>query len=190
MQNLKNIVDWKNFFYNIERVNTDKSLDTPSGRFIKEIIISTILQTCSNNNVVYVNENGWDFQYQDIKIESKSQKFCLNTKKGKSKKNTSSIKLKNTLGDSKHAVLNFDALMIVDTGSMDSYAVAYIEKQDITAEMLKYVADGVCIQIPKDKLTFIVDNDTIKKYAIIPNENPQSFMQVIQQAILNNIKIL
>lgn len=166
-------VNWKAFFSFLENeINNDDALNTSTGRFKKEEMISLAIQEFSNNKLKYVNQQGYDFiTSSGDKIEWKTQKFCLLTKKGKSKKtnSTNQIKLINTLAqDSSRAEMKFDYLVIMDTGNFNSYCVYVVDKKTIIDNnMLKAVSDGVVIKLPLDKLSCVIDNKTISSYDLV-----------------------
>ena len=127
--------------------------------------------------------------------EMKTQKNCLFTKKrGTLKENTAPIKLMNSLGDaSKRTIeetLRFDHLLIVDTGSEKSYAVAAIAKKDILPEWLEFEGDGITLKMPTGALEFIkvpseinikdVDTSTYKSYKDFKNEAQRDFLAQFQ----------
>jgi len=118
-----------------------------------------------------------------LNVEMKSQKFCLYTKKGNLKKNSGNIKIMNSLGDaskrSVEDVLRFDALLIVDTGSVDSFSSALINKCDIKSDWLDFSKDGVTLKVPTSELTFIKRPSEIK---VKDSENQISYKKFKAQA--------
>lgn len=171
-------VNWCAFFSFLENeVNTDPNFNTATGRFKKEEVISSAIQAFSANKLVYVNQQGHDFLFEKFKIEWKTQKNCIYTPTGKNKKNgiTTPIKLKNTLrDDSSKSELDFDYLVIMDTGGLNSYSVYVIDKQTILDNnMLTFPKDGISIRVPVNKMTCIVDNQTIRNFTL-KTRNPNS----------------
>jgi hypothetical protein len=171
------LINWGSFFNFIENeINKDEEFNTPSGRFKKEEVMSSAIEVYSNDKLKYVNEQGYDFTIclpissEVKKLEWKTQINCILTPQGKLKRNkfVKDIKLSNTMGqarseDSRSYEIKFDHLMVVDTGSIDSYCVYVVDKETIiNNNMLKYSDDGVIIKLPIDKLICIVDNKTIK----------------------------
>jgi|TARA_Y100000034_G_scaffold25734_1_gene30627 hypothetical protein len=129
------------------------------------------------------------------RIEMKTQKHCLFTKKrGTLKENTAPIKLMNSLGDAsertKEETLRFDYLLIVDTGNEKSYAAAIIAKKDIRPEWLDFKKDGVTLQMPTAALEFIrvpseinikdIDTSTCSPYKDFKNEAQRDFLAQFQ----------
>ena len=134
-------------------------------RFDKSDIIEKAIEEYSRDgSIEYVDEVGYDHMCASrAKLEVKSQKNCLYTPKGNKKDKTSSIKLMNSLGDAslrrREDVIKFDALALVDSGRLGSHlsSVAYIMEKDIKDEWLRFVGDGVTVQIPKEFLVFVYE---------------------------------
>ena len=89
----------------------------------------------------------------------------------------------NSLGDasklSPEDVLRFDYLMIVDTGNVDSYSAAVVEKKDIRKQWLDFKKDGVTLKMPTDELTFVIRPDDIN---LDTTEIPKSYKQFKNEA--------
>ena len=160
---LTNSVSWKRFFNLV--VAMGDQLNDRKDRFDKSDILEQAIQTYSDGKFEWVDAIGHDHRVGDITSEMKSQKFCLYTKSGSSKKKTSAIKLMNSLGDAstrnKKDVIKFDYLKIVDTGSPSSFSVAFIHKNDIKEDWLDFSKDGVTVQIPTNQLSFVVKPENI-----------------------------
>ena len=103
----------------------------------------------------------------NIRIEVKSAKHCLYTKKGAPKAKTIFLRIKNARGDSwgdkseEQQILDicslFDEFWIVDTGTELSYSVAKISSSDLVQYgNFKTADDGIDVQIDRDKLDFVV----------------------------------
>jgi len=101
------------------------------------------------------------------RIEVKSAKYCLYTKKGADKARTMFLRIKNARGDlwsekTKQQQIEdicslFDEFWIADTGSELSYSVAKISSSDIIKYgNFKNADDGIDVQIDRDKLDFMV----------------------------------
>ena len=155
---LVNAVDWSRFFTIVDHVGD--SMNDRKSRFDKSDMFEDALDNCSEGAVQWVDNVGWDHVIGDITMEMKSQKNCLYTSKGALKKKTASIKLMNSLGSAEKRtadeVMRFEHLLIVDTGSRDSFSVAVLAKKDIKREWLDFKTDGVLLQVPTDKLFFVV----------------------------------
>lgn len=162
----KNEVDWNRFFTLVEK--TGDELNSQKDRFDKSDILEIALQVFSQDKFIYVDMNGYDHICQSKKIEMKTQQNCLYTAKlGNQKEKTSKIKLMNSLGDSskknRDDIIKFDYLLIVDTGSIGCYSAAIIYKDQIEDRYLDTSSkDGVTIQIPTNKLNFVVKPKQVK----------------------------
>jgi len=101
------------------------------------------------------------------RIEVKSAKHSLYTKRGGTKAKTLCLRIKNARGDSwgnksKEQQISdicslFDELWIVDTGTKLSYSVAKISSSDLERYgNFKNSKDGIGVQVDSDKLDFVV----------------------------------
>ena len=159
---LKNKVNRTRFFNLVIAVGEE--LNSRKDRFDKSDLLENALANYSGGFISWVDSVGFDHQVGEFTSEMKTQKFCLYTEKaGKLKKKTKKIKLMNSLGDasnrSKQDVIKFDYLKIIDTGSINSFSVAFIHKDEIKEEWLDFSKDGVSLQIPTNRLIFVVKPD-------------------------------
>jgi hypothetical protein len=163
-QVLVDAVDWCRFFRIVDHVGD--SMNDRKSRFDKSDMFEDALDDCSKGAVQWVDNIGWDHVVGNITMEMKSQKNCLYTSKGTLKKKTASIKLMNSLGSAEKRtadeVMRFDYLLIVDTGSCNSFSVAVLAKNSIKKEWLDFKTDGVLLQVPTDELFFVVRPSDIK----------------------------
>lgn len=155
---LQSKVDWDHFFRIVETIGD--SLNGRKERFDKSDMFEEALELCSAGTVQWVDQIGWDHLVEDITQEMKSQKHCLYTPTGTLKKNSAPIKLMNSLGTAANRtieeVIRFSHLLIVDTGSRNSFAAAIVAKEDIREEWLDFKTDGVILKVPTMHLDFVV----------------------------------
>lgn len=155
---------WSRFFSVVD--NMADTLNSRKDRMDKSDIIEQAFALFSDGHVAWVDEVGHDHFIHEHTSEMKSQKFCLFTKGGSLMSKTKTIKIMNSLGDAsmrtKEQVINFDFLVLVDTGSEKSYSIAYIHKDDIREEWLDFSKDGVSGQFPTDSLTFVITPGDIR----------------------------
>ena len=134
------------------------------------------------------------------RIEVKSAKHCLYTKKGGPKAKTLSLRIKNARGDSwsskseEQQILDicslFDEFWIVDTGTELSYSVAKISSSDIVQYgNFKNSDDGIDVQIDRDKLDFVVTPSDIsvkmskKDKKFIEKYNYETIDRIVRNAL-------
>ena len=180
---LQKKVEWDLVFSMMNSMVDDMNSNT--FRFVKSEIISKTIEYHSKNNLLFVNKNGYDFEFSELltddpiprrlRLELKSHKDIFGKgKKGKTK----SFSLDNTNGQSsldKTYVKTFDYLLI-----MDLKRAAIIKYEDIQEENLKYLPDGRKIQLNYFQLDFIVDcHDIRKKNMKLRNRYDQMIMQFI-----------
>ena len=158
-------VKWDCFFKMVDHIGDD--LNSKKNRFDKADILEHSLDLMTGGKIKWVDEVGWDHEIgksHPIKLEMKSQKFCLKTKKGKYKTKVNDIKLMNSLGSALGRkvsdIRKFDVLLIVDTGNCESYSVASIDASQITKRYLDFKTDGVILKgFPIDKVKFIHEHE-------------------------------
>jgi hypothetical protein len=155
--NVKYQPNYNGFFSMIENIADE--LNERKNRFDKSDLLEQCFEQITEGRIKWVDEKGYDhIDTEDgIKFEMKSQKFCLYTKKGHLKDKTSKIKLTNTLQNTDNKVLEptSDWLLIVDTGSKDSYSVAIVSYKDVVSKYSKELKDGFECQIPISELVFL-----------------------------------
>ena len=134
------------------------------------------------------------------RIEVKSAKYCLHTKKGADKAKTMFLRIKNARGDSwsdksKEQQIEdicslFDEFWIVDTGSELSYSVAKINSSDIIQYgNFKNADDGIDVQIDRDKLDFVVTPSDInvemseRERKFIKKYNYETIDRIVRHAL-------
>ena len=144
-----------------------KSLDEGKLRFDKADLFEAALESCSGGKFKWEDGKGFDHiclvggKDEGLLIEMKSQRFCLHTPLGAEKKKTKSIKLNNTQGTSKKMQKTFDRLLIVDTGSRESYSAAVVSYETVEKHY-KNLDDGNVVQIPNEELFWVVKPKDIK----------------------------
>lgn len=152
-------MDCQRFFEMIHHMGPD--LNSRKNRFDKADLIEHALEVGTSSRLRWVDELGYDLidSVDETKFESKSQKFCLYTKTGKKKSKTTELKLTNTLQNSLEKKLDCtsDHLLIVDTGSPKSYAIAIISYSTVVEKYSTQKSDGFSCQIPIDELTFLFE---------------------------------
>lgn len=138
------------------------SLNGRKDRFDKSDLIEMAFEEFSNGNIIWADEIGYDvISKSGIKFEIKSQNCSLFTKEQHLlKKNTGSIKLKNTLQQGKKKLKKMaDYLCIVDTNSGSLGIVSY----DVAMKYSTEVSDGFTTNIPLWEITIIYNNTLIQE---------------------------
>ena len=128
------------------------------GRFVESCIAKTI------SDCEHVDQEGYDLLVGGwYKIEVKSLQHCLFTKMGKLKPKTSKITIKNVRGKGEMTIADicskFNELILVDTGSEQSYCVATISSENLLKpEVADWFEskDGRQVQIRTKYMDFFV----------------------------------
>ena len=155
--------DYNGFFSMINHIADE--LNERKLRFDKADLIEMALAEATEQKLSWEDDIGFDLQDRISKdrFEVKSQKFCLITRSGGSKKKTSKIKLNNTLqqSDTKQLKNTADWLILVDTGNPKSYSIAIISYSEVTKKYAFEMKDGFGCQIPISELTFLVTPEDV-----------------------------
>lgn len=150
--------NYNGFFSMVENIADE--LNERKNRFDKSDLLEQCFEQITDRRIKWVDLEGCDHidAENGTKFEMKSQKFCIYTQKGSLKKNTSAIKLTNTLQNKEDRVLKAtsDWLLIVDTGNENSYSVAIISYKKVVEKYSKKLKDGFECQIPISELTFLI----------------------------------
>ena len=163
---------YNNLFSMIEYEGPE--LNDRKNRFDKADLIEFGVCAGTDFRLSWADSIGYDLydKKNDIKFEVKSQGNCLYTKTGKLKKNTSTIKLTNTLQKlSSNKILNCtaDYLALIDS---KQFAMALISYKDVVEKYSTELADGFSCQIPTDQLIIL---RTPEEYCRVVNENLISY---------------
>jgi len=149
--------DWNSFFSMIEHIGPE--LNDRKNRFDKADLIEAALEKATGGQLSWADDIGFDKhdKQRDIKFEVKSQGNCLFTKTGKQKRETSDVKLTNTLqqGDDKALNCTADYLILIDTKDRNSFAVAIIDFGLVVDKYSTQKSDGFSCKIPSSELTFL-----------------------------------
>lgn len=86
--------NWDKFFGVADSLMLDKGFKSTADNFIKSKIIETAFGVSAN--MERVDEKGWDFDFENVKVELKTCKTLLQKRKGNQ---TTNIKIKNFRGD-------------------------------------------------------------------------------------------
>ena len=100
--NLENLSDWDKFFGVADSIFSDKGFKSSSDNFIKSKILETAFGI--STNMERVDEKGWDFTFQDIKIELKT---CTTLLKKRKNNRTAFLKMKSFRGEIERASVRF-----------------------------------------------------------------------------------
>ena len=160
-------------------------LNSRKNRFDKADLIEFAFSEATGGILEWVDEEGWDLGCKKTarKFEVKSQKYCLFTPRGNKKKNTSEIKLTNTLQQAEKKKLNntADYLILIDSAAMSAGIISYskvVEKFSIEKK------DGFSCKIPLEEIEilhfpeeFNKQNRKQKTYAAAKRELQQRYVK-------------
>jgi len=184
--------NYSEFFSMIEHISDD--LNDRKNRFDKSDLIEMGFGIATG--LSWVDRIGYDLQDSENKekFELKSQKHCLYTKKGFLKKNTSKIKLTNTLqnSDKKRIKASADWLVLVDTGNSNSYSIAIIKYKDVVENYTEEVSDGFTCQIPISELLFLTipSQITLTEQKSVGYSHEKKTLQMkYVKSFLNNVQV-
>lgn len=173
-QDLRSAIDRNRYATLIEKIGTQ--LNDRKDRFDKSDIIEQSIEIYSNHRLVWVDDIGRDHHDQklNLDLEFKYVSNGLYTSK-KKPKSVVKVKLKNSLGANKGALISnpADYYMI---GQQD--AIAIISWQEIEPYLVA-VPDGIEAHVPFNQLTFVFkpEDVTVSKSTLIEYKKAKAEMQ-------------
>lgn len=149
-------------------------LNSRKNRFDKADLFEAGIEASTGGKLRWTDEIGYDLSdpATGLKYEAKSQANCLYTPKGALKKETTVIKLSNSLSQNVDHKPSDEAdyLLILDS---KTYALAIISYKEVLENYVTSKLDGFTCKIPTSALTFLVrpsevtlhDADGVVSYA-------------------------
>ena len=123
-------------------------LNARTWRMLKGEVISKAVEKASNYEAEYVDEEGYDFSWQGLRVELKSEQRMFK------RDTTADIQLKNTRGTQQVFKQTFDLLLLVQSKAPFK---ASIVEWDIVDAYHRLDGDQIKAKIPLEELTMIFD---------------------------------
>lgn len=147
--------DCDKLFTMIDHVGPE--LNSRKNRFDKADLFEAGIEFATGGKLSWADEIGYDLRdpATGLKYEAKSQANCLYTPKGVLKKETTEIKLSNSLSQNVDHKPSDEAdyLLILDS---KTYALAIISYKKVLENYMTSKLDGFTCKIPTSALTFLV----------------------------------
>ena len=152
--------DWLTFFQSAS--NLGDQFNDATWRFLKAEVLGIALEVASNGDAKYVDALGYDLTIKDIKIEIKTQNKIFTKKL-----DTTSIRMKNTMGKNQTFEKTFDFLIVAN--SEPPYLAAIVPWHEVHKSH-KMTGDAVTSKIKKHCLRFITSENGV----VLPDNFPPS----------------